>query len=126
MSKNKTIFLTGLVVVVIVVLIFYIYNFNNNKTNDIDNSKNNNENINLENKKNIQQENVIVDTRVVDKKITISNRCIGCGRCAIIDPEHFRMNEIIRKAEVVSQENLTSKSLLDAISMCRESAILLN
>lgn len=126
MNKNKTIFLIGLVVVVIVVLIFYIYNFNNNKTNDIDNSKNNNENINLENKKNIQQENVIVDTRVVDKKITISNRCIGCGRCAMIDPEHFKINETARRAEVISQENLNSKNLLDAILMCRERAISLN
>ena len=127
MNKNKIIFLTGLVAVVMVVSIFSIYNLTKDKTNNINNSSTGStENINSENNTNTKQENVIVDTKVIDKKISISQRCRGCGKCANIDPEHFSLNQTTRKAEVISQNNLESNNLQVAMSMCQERAITIN
>jgi len=52
------------------------------------------------------------------------NRCRGCGRCAMIDPEHFEMSG--RVATVISQENLDSGALTSAIGACPENAISLS
>ena len=52
-------------------------------------------------------------------------RCIGCGRCAGIDPSHFEMNRTTGKATVISSTNLNSQSLAMAINNCPVQAIVL-
>lgn len=52
------------------------------------------------------------------------HRCIGCGKCARWDVEHFEMRGGI--AEVISQNNLTSASLEDARNRCPTQAISLS
>jgi len=48
-------------------------------------------------------------------------RCSGCGKCAMVDSEHFEMLGV--KAVVVSSKNLSSNNLAMAINMCRDRAI---
>ena len=74
------------------------------------NDKNNNEAI----------ANPIPEVRLV---ITES-RCRGCGKCAIIDSEHFEISG--RIATVISQSNLSSTKLASAITNCPDDAISLN
>lgn len=57
------------------------------------------------------------------KKINVSQeRCIGCGACVAIDPEHFAFNDD-GKSSVVTNENLESENLVNAIESCPTSAI---
>lgn len=57
------------------------------------------------------------------KKINVSEeRCIGCGACVAIDPEHFAFNDD-GKSSVISNENLESENLVNAIESCPTSAI---
>ncbi len=57
------------------------------------------------------------------KKINVSEeRCIGCGACVAIDPEHFAFNDE-GKSSVVTNENLESENLVNAIESCPTSAI---
>ncbi len=51
----------------------------------------------------------------------VTNRCTGCGKCAQIDPEHFNVSG--RTASVISQNNLSSASLEQAINTCHNNAI---
>lgn len=57
------------------------------------------------------------------KKVNVSkDRCIGCGACVAIDPEHFEFDEE-GKSSVISNENLESENLVNAIESCPTSAI---
>ena len=49
------------------------------------------------------------------------NRCRGCGKCAMVDPEHFVLDG--RVASVISNKNLDSPDLIEAISLCPVEAI---
>ncbi len=52
------------------------------------------------------------------KKIVLNEEaCIGCGACVGIDSEHFEFNDE-GYSSVVSQENLDSPALADAIDAC--------
>lgn len=52
------------------------------------------------------------------KKIILKTEsCIGCGACVAVDPDHFNFSED-GYSEVISQENLESPILLDAIDAC--------
>ena len=52
------------------------------------------------------------------KKIKVlTDQCIGCGACVGIDPEHFDFNED-GLSHVISEENLESEALKDAIDSC--------
>jgi len=52
------------------------------------------------------------------KKIVLNqDACIGCGVCIGIDPEHFEFDDE-GYSSVISQENLDSASLMDAIDAC--------
>ena len=52
------------------------------------------------------------------KKIKVlTDQCIGCGACVGIDPEHFDFNED-GLSHVISEENLESEDLKDAIDSC--------
>lgn len=57
------------------------------------------------------------------KKINVSEeRCIGCGACVAIDPEHFEFNDE-GKSTPITNENLESENLVNAIESCPTSAI---
>lgn len=57
------------------------------------------------------------------KKIKVSEeRCIGCGACVAIDPEHFEFNDE-GKSTPITNENLESENLVNAIESCPTSAI---
>jgi ferredoxin len=65
---------------------------------------------------------------VVDQVVTaktsltvLTDRCRGCGKCALIDPEHFSASS--HQITVISQENLNSTELAQAQSRCEHSAI---
>lgn len=55
------------------------------------------------------------------KKIDVNENCIGCGMCIAIDPEHFDFQDNL--SHVISNENLESDSLQNAISSCPVGAI---
>ena len=48
--------------------------------------------------------------------------CIGCGACIAIDDEHFNFDDE-GKSEVISNENLESANLTNAIESCPVGAI---
>lgn len=57
------------------------------------------------------------------KKIdVIKEQCIGCGACVAIDAEHFDFDDEGR-SNVISNENLDSANLTNAIESCPTSAI---
>lgn len=57
------------------------------------------------------------------KKIdVIKEQCIGCGACVAIDAEHFEFDDEGR-SQVISNENLESTNLTNAIESCPTSAI---
>lgn len=52
------------------------------------------------------------------KKLIVNTEgCIGCGACVGIDPEHFDFNED-GLSHVISEENLESTAIQDAIAAC--------
>ncbi|MCD4694062.1 ferredoxin [bacterium] len=53
--------------------------------------------------------------------LSINHNCIGCGRCIMVDSEHFSGSG--REIVVVSSKNLGSKKLYEAIKVCPTSAI---
>lgn len=48
--------------------------------------------------------------------------CIGCGACISIDAEHFSFSDE-GYSEVISNDNLDSEALLNAIESCPTDAI---
>lgn len=57
------------------------------------------------------------------KKIKVnSESCIGCGACVAIDPEHFAFNDE-GLSHSISQENVESEELANAIDSCPTCAI---
>lgn len=57
------------------------------------------------------------------KKIIVNDEtCIGCGACIAIDNEHFDFNDDGRSC-VISNENLESNDLSNAIESCPVAAI---
>lgn len=57
------------------------------------------------------------------KKINvIKEQCIGCGACVAIDSEHFDFDDEGR-SNVISNENIESANLTNAIESCPTSAI---
>ena len=57
-------------------------------------------------------------------QLKVSSACIGCGRCASTDPEHFAFDSSARQVEVISEENLDSADLNRAIQNCPARAII--
>lgn len=54
------------------------------------------------------------------KKLVVNENCFGCGACQAIDDEHF---ELDGTSTVISQDNLDSQALQDAIASCPVGAI---
>ncbi len=105
--NKKILFTTFISLCFVIVIITITKNINENKT------------------KNIPIELNTTQQNEVNTKITISNKCIGCGKCYRIDPEHFAMQNR-RTAVVKSNNNLNSNNLKIAISNCPVNAISLN
>ena len=68
-------------------------------------------------------DSTIDSVKSVKTKLSISSRCIGCGKCTMIDPAHFSSNGRGQKPTVVSQDNLDSSNLQRAIDNCPAGAI---
>ena len=57
------------------------------------------------------------------KKIIVDeNSCIGCGACISIDPTHFNFSDD-GLSDVISNENLDTEDLTNAIESCPTNAI---
>jgi len=57
------------------------------------------------------------------EQLTINHRCIGCGRCSFLDPEHFSSRGGRNIPDIITQNNLESVSLQNAIKACPANAI---
>lgn len=115
--NKKILFTTFISLCFVIVIITITKNINENKTKNINQSINTAKNNTIEIDTTQQNE--------INTKITISNKCIGCGKCYRIDPEHFTMQNR-RTAIVKSNNNLSSSNLKIAISNCPVNAISLN
>ncbi len=56
------------------------------------------------------------------KKLTVNDSCIGCGACIAVDSDHFDFNEE-GQSQAISNDNLDSAELQNAISSCPVNAI---
>ena len=56
------------------------------------------------------------------KKLIVNENCIGCGACIAIDSEHFDFNDE-GFSTVISNENLDTDEVKNAISSCPVNAI---
>lgn len=57
------------------------------------------------------------------KKVNVDQvKCIGCGACVGIDPEHFDFEDS-GLSTVISQENLETEELQQAVEGCPTGAI---
>jgi len=66
----------------------------------------------------------LLNTGIDSRQLSIiEHRCSGCGKCVRVDPEHFSLDNTSRKAEIISNKNLSSSNLSVAISICRDQAI---
>lgn len=54
----------------------------------------------------------------------IKNKCIGCGACAIVDEEHFKLNYSTGKAEIIKQPKKIPSTTRQAIDNCPVNAII--
>lgn len=108
MSLNKKTLLISFITLCVVVFIIVSINKNNTKTQT-----------------NTTNQDVI-EKQVIETKLVISEKCIGCGKCARIDPEHFYMQRNSSKAITISSKNLNSSNLKTAIAICPVGAITLN
>ena len=59
--------------------------------------------------------------KAADGLIVSESRCVGCGKCARIDSEHFATSG--GKAIVISSDNMNSQELQRAIRSCPVNAI---
>ena len=60
----------------------------------------------------------------MEKILVDDSTCIGCGACIAIDSEHFDFNDE-GKSSVISNENLKSNNLSNAIESCPVAAIVM-
>ncbi len=78
---------------------------------------------NNENKEKEGNESNLEAQKQYQKLSVLPHKCVGCGRCTRIDPEHFEMQG--QKSTVIFSENLNSPSLQSAIKGCPAGAIIL-
>ena len=61
--------------------------------------------------------NILGEKFFMKKIKVLTDQCIGCGACVGIDPEHFDFNED-GLSHVISEENVDSEALKEAIESC--------
>ncbi len=86
---------------------------NQTKTDNSDSSTNSSEDKNSQLNQNIN----------LKKLSVLPQKCIGCGKCTHIDPNHFEMSGQV--SVVISSANLDSSNLILAINNCPAQAIVL-
>jgi len=60
------------------------------------------------------------------KKIVINqNKCIGCNTCALLDPDHFKIDQNTYKAKVKKQPEKITDDIQNVIASCPVGAITL-
>jgi DMSO/TMAO reductase YedYZ heme-binding membrane subunit/ferredoxin len=57
------------------------------------------------------------------KTLTVSDKCIGCGRCPVVAPKFFVMNRDTYRAEVIAQPLTQSRKIIQSINVCPTDAI---
>jgi len=57
------------------------------------------------------------------KELTIDERCIWCGKCAMIAPTNFAMDYNTLKAVVISQKNMFSQEVSTSVQVCPTDSI---
>ena len=57
------------------------------------------------------------------QKLVVDEKCIGCGACCAIDSEHFDFDNNLGTSIVISQENLDTEPVKEAIDACPVGAI---
>ncbi len=72
-------------------------------------------------KNNNTDQNIEQPVAQTEQILVINNWCVGCGRCVRTAPQNFTMNW--KTAEVISQENIDSQSVNNAIRNCPVSVI---
>ena len=78
---------------------------------------------------NLKKDQIATSSIINQDKIahlSIGSGCIGCGRCVMIDPEHFSHTQGVKITQVISQDNLNSSSLEQAIESCPVQVIAVN
>lgn len=71
---------------------------------------------------NIQQK-IITKIDEADKELTIDEKCIWCGKCAMIAPNNFAMDYDTLKAVVISQKNMLSQEVSTSAQVCPTGSI---
>jgi ferredoxin len=61
------------------------------------------------------------ETNVQTQQLVINPGCIGCGHCVMAAPNNFAMNG--RQAQVISQENIDSTAVQQAMISCKTQVI---
>ncbi len=64
----------------------------------------------------LQNTTTINETAIQTQQLVINPGCIGCGRCIQIAPSNFAMGG--RHAQVISQDNLDSSAVQQAMANC--------
>jgi len=59
----------------------------------------------------------------IDKELKISNKCVGCGKCAMVASETFIMNTENFRAEIILQPETQTEKITQAIEICPVRAI---
>ena len=85
------------------------------------------ENWSNQDKKNIKKENNTTELSQTnnewDKELVIDERCIWCGKCAMIAPNNFAMDFNTLKAVVISQKNMFSEEVTMSAQVCPTNSI---
>lgn len=121
-KKNKL-----LSILILTVLLNSCSNNSLNKSidnNEVSNKKieiwKNNEKITNNQGNNIKQSNW---NKNLAKILKISEKCIWCWKCTMIDPDHFKINTNTFIPDIISQKNINSNETQSAISNCPVNAI---
>jgi ferredoxin len=101
----------------------FIISFNKPDIDSTVNINSSSSNSNSSNQKKIDK--TASNPQQLQKLSVLSLRCIGCGRCASIDPSHFEISRTTEKATVISSTNLNTRNLTMAINNCPVQAIVL-
>ncbi|MDD3302377.1 MAG: ferredoxin [Candidatus Gracilibacteria bacterium] len=89
--------------------------------NDFNVSSKDNSSVSISSNTNTDEiKKIDVDT---GKKLTISSKCIGCGHCVRFSSTNFSFDKASHNAIVISQDNLDSSGVQQAIDKCPAQAI---
>ncbi len=73
-----------------------------------------------------ETETPVISQSVGQMLSVLPDRCRGCGTCARIDPTHFAMDRAAERSIVLTQTQLDSAALAQAIRACHDRAITLS